>query len=203
MKYAKYWGAIASHSGDSYFDFIYRSDWPNTLAQLARFREHKQRPGEWSYPDEATNTGIDDGRVAAFLKHAWKREHLNPGEMHCLMNLCMAASYDPDPQAPNGFRLPFDLESGEIIPERWRAWLKHDPINLVKRYGKNLSKLSGVYIDCGWRDQYHIQYGNRILSRHLRDSDIEHHYEEFDGTHSGIDKRMDVSLPFLQRVLRA
>src|SRR6266705_5225170 len=31
MKYAKYWGAIADHSGDAYFDFVYWHDWPNTL----------------------------------------------------------------------------------------------------------------------------------------------------------------------------
>ena len=36
------------------------------------------------------------------------------------MNLCMAATYDPDPRAPNGFRLPFNLETGEVIPERWK-----------------------------------------------------------------------------------
>ena len=29
-----------------------------------------------------------------------------------------------------------------------------------------------------------------------------HHYEEFDDTHSDIDYRMDVSLPFLYRALR-
>ena len=26
------------------------------------------------------------------------------------MQLAMAATYDPDPEAPNGFRLPFDLD---------------------------------------------------------------------------------------------
>ena len=31
------------------------------------------------------------------------------------MNLCMAATYDPDPRAPNGFRLPVNLETGEVI----------------------------------------------------------------------------------------
>jgi hypothetical protein len=36
------------------------------------------------------------------------------------MNLCMAASYDADPDAPNGFRLPFNLETGEWIEERWK-----------------------------------------------------------------------------------
>jgi enterochelin esterase-like enzyme len=202
MKYAKYWGAIACHSGDCYFDFIYRSDWPNTLTTLARFKEPRLREGEWQPPETSSVPGHDDGRVAAFLNHAWKRERLNHAEMHCLMNLCMAATYDPDPDAPNGFLLPFDLDTGEIVPERWRQWLRHDPINLVKRYRKNLARLSGIYIDCGWRDQYHIQYGSRILAKRMHANGLAHRYEEFDGTHSGIDHRMDVSLPYLQRLLR-
>jgi len=202
MKYTKYWGAIANHSGDSYFDFIYRSDWPNTLTQLARFRAQKQKEGAWSLPSSHRSDGIDDGRVAAFLEHAWKRERLNHNEMHCLMNLCMAASYDPDPSAPNGFRVPFDLDTGELIPARWRNWLQHDPIKLIKRYRANLSRLKGIYMDCGWRDQYQIQYGSRLISLQLTELGIDHRYEEFDGTHSGIDNRMDASLPYLQRVLR-
>jgi hypothetical protein len=32
-------------------------------------------------------------------------------------------------------------------------------INLVARYRANLKSLRGIYIDCGWRDQYHIHYG--------------------------------------------
>lgn len=202
MKYAKYWGAIACHSGDAYFDFIYRSDWPNTLTQLAHFKQLKQRPGEWRAPDAPNNTGLDDGRVRAFLDYAWKRERLNHNELHCLMNLCMAASYDPDKTAPNGFLLPFDLDTGALIPERWRQWLRHDPINMIKRYSANLAKLKAIYIDCGWRDQYHIHYGSRIVSQRLHENGIKHRYEEFDGTHSGIDMRMDLSLPFLQRALR-
>jgi hypothetical protein len=67
----------------------------------------------------------------------------------------------------------------------------------VSRYAKNLKTLRGIYIDCGWRDQYRIHYGTRILSARLAEKGVRHHYEEFDGTHSGIDHRMDVSLPFL------
>lgn len=203
MKYTKYWGAIANHSGDAYFDFIYRSDWPNTLTQLARFNPVRQKEGSWvAANNDQISDGLDDGRISAFLKHAWKRERLNQAEMHCLMNLCMAATYDPDPTAPNGFRVPFDLTTGEIIPQRWRQWLKHDPIKLVRRYRNNLKKLRGIYMDCGWRDQYHIQYGSRLIAAQLKAHGIRHRYDEFDGTHSGIDHRMDVSLPFLQRVLR-
>jgi hypothetical protein len=129
-------------------------------------------------------------------------EKLSPAESHAIMNVCMAATYDPDPAAPLGFRLPFHLETGELIPPRWRRWLAHDPVNLVGRYARNLRSLRGLYIDCGWRDQYHIHYGTRILARRLAAARVPHRYEEFDDDHSDIDYRMDVSLPFLYRALR-
>lgn len=201
MRYTRYWGAVASHSGDAYFDFIYRADWPNTLTQLARYRPERQREGRWTAPAGLPEDGADDGRIAAFLQHAWKRERLNPAEMHCLMNLCMAATYDPDPEAPNGFRVPFDLETGALLPQRWRQWLRHDPARLVRRYAGNLRKLEGLYIDCGWRDQYHIHYGCRQIAGQLSEHGVPHEYREFDGTHSGIDHRLDTSLPYLAKRL--
>jgi S-formylglutathione hydrolase FrmB len=118
------------------------------------------------------------------------------------MNVCMAATYDPDPKAPLGFRVPFNLESGEGIERRWSRWRSHDSINLVAKYRGNLKSLRGIYIDCGWRDQYHIHYGARILSKRLAAAGIRHTYEEFDDNHSDIDYRMDVSLPFLYRALK-
>lgn len=204
MKYARYWGAVGNHSGDSYFDFVYRSDWPNTLDELAKHRPRKRRAGRIDVFKEELRVkeGLDDGRVKNFLKAVWKKEKLSTPEVHCLMNLCMAATYDPDPGAPNGFCLPFNMETGELLEVRWRRWLHHDPVYLVKRYRDNLKSLKGIFIDCGWRDQYHIQYGSRILSKRLRQHRIEHAYEEFDDTHSAIDYRMNRSLPFLYRALR-
>ena len=79
---------------------------------------------------------------------------------------------------------------------------QHDPVLLVDKYAANLRRLKGIYVDCGWRDQYHIHYGSRQLSRALEKARVTHHYEEFDDTHSDIDYRMDVSLPFLYRALR-
>jgi enterochelin esterase-like enzyme len=203
MKYPQYWGAIGNHSGDAYFDFVYRADWPNTLDELAKYRRPRLSGGETDAlaMRESGQDGIDDGRVKRFLDRINKRTNPTSSEVHCLMNLAMAASYDPDPDAPNGFRLPFTLETGELIPARWRQWLKHDPINLVARYAKNLTKLKGIYMDCGSRDQYRIHYGMRLLSAQLRQHGVEHRYEEFDGTHSGIDHRMDVSLPYLAGTL--
>jgi S-formylglutathione hydrolase FrmB len=195
MKYATYWGAIADHSGDAYFDFVYWHDWPNTLNELARHRPAKRR-------NDLLEQGKDDGRIRRFLKAVWSREKLSGKEGHAIMNLCMAATYDPDPRAPNGFRVPFNMDSGEPIPGRWASWRRHDPIHLVSRYRKNLKSLRGIFIDCGRRDQYHIHFGARILSKRLAAAGIRHVYEEFDDDHSDIDYRMDVSLPFLYKALK-
>lgn len=203
MKYPQYWGAIANHSGDAYFDFVYRADWPNTLNELAKYRRPARKAGPY-HVDKATaglRPGLDDGRVKRFLEKFWSRDKPAGHEIMCLMNLAMAASYDPDPAAPNGFNLPFNLETGELIPERWKRWLAHDPIHMVKKHQSGLKTLRGVFIDCGWRDQYHIHYGTRLLSQELAKYGINHRYEEFDDTHSGIDYRMDRSLPFLTKAL--
>ena len=204
MRYPKTWGAIADHSGDSYFEFVYGHDWPNTLNELAKYRATPVKAGPLDVMrlEKGAGDGIDDGRVRRFLEAVWKKPKLSQAEGHCIMNLCMAASYDPDPKAPNGFRLPFNLETGEWIPERWNKWRAHDPVNLVTRFKANLKTLRGIYIDCGWSDQFHIHYGTRILSKRLHEAGIEHLYEEFDDNHSDVDYRMDVSLPFLFRALK-
>jgi S-formylglutathione hydrolase FrmB len=204
MKYAKYWGAVASHSGDAYFDFVYMNDWPRTLTELTKHRVVKRVAGAYDVTKEEKRaaSGVDDGRVKNFLNHVWKKEKLSEGEGHALMILAMAASYDTDPKAPLGFRLPFNLETGERIDARWKAWLKHDPINLVEKYKSNLQTLKGIYVDCGWRDQYSIHFGSRIFSKRLKLAGIKHVYEEFDDTHSGIDYRIETSLPFLYRAIK-
>ena len=75
------------------------------------------------------------------------------------MLLAMAASYDPDPQRPERIRLPFDLRTCTIDPERWQAWLEFDPLNLLEKHADALRTLHGLFIDVGMYDQYRIQYG--------------------------------------------
>ena len=204
MRYPEYWGAVADHSGDAYFDFCYRSDWPNTLTELTKYRKPARKDGAYDVGRATARlkAGLDDGRVGRFLEAFKGKEKPSGAEVMVLMNLCMAATYDPSPSAPNGFKLPFNLETGEIIESRWKQWLKHDPVNMVADHRKALKSLKGIFIDCGWRDQFHIHFGCRQLSRALTRAGVSHRYEEFDDTHSGIDYRMDRSLPFLYRALR-
>lgn len=181
LRHGDRWGGVACHSGDMGFDIIYRRDLPLVLDALA---EH-------------------DGDVRAFVEHLHGSVKIRGRQMHVLMLLAMAASYDPDPEAPFGVRLPVDPKTCELDPERWSRWLEHDPIRLVDRAEsqESLRRLKALFIDCGSKDQYYLHYGARSFVRRLGELGIEHRYEEFDDNHSSIDYRMDVSLPFLYRAL--
>jgi enterochelin esterase-like enzyme len=180
LRRAEAWGAVACHSGDMSFDLCYRSHLPVT----ARFLAVK-------------------GGVAGFLEAfaaapKTTEEWLNHMEM-----VAMAASYDPDPAAPKGIRLPVDPETAEMDEARWSAWKAHDPVELVRQEWcrENLLSLRGLYIDCGVNDQYHLVHGARAFARALRAAGIAHRFEEFDDDHTNVDYRMDVSLPYLYEAL--
>ena len=76
MQYSKYWGAIANHSGDAYFDFVYWHDWPNTINELAKYRTSKRKVGAVNVLREARGKhiaqGMDDGRIKRFLDAVWR-----------------------------------------------------------------------------------------------------------------------------------
>ncbi len=77
----------------------------------------------------------------------------------------------------------------------------HDPVVAVETLGANLRGLKALYIDCGERDQFNLLYGARRFVRRLGALGIAHRYEEFPDNHTGVDYRMDESLPFLARAL--
>src|ERR1700752_4254094 len=76
MKYAQHWGAIADHSGDAYFDFVYHHDWPRTLNELGKFRKRERKEGKIDVLREAKGVeqGLDDGRVKRFLQAFWSKK---------------------------------------------------------------------------------------------------------------------------------
>lgn len=173
------WTAAACHSGDMGFDLCCLADMPTALRTLSRF--------EFSV----------DRFIAAFES----AQRVNGDDIHTLMLLCMAASYDPDTEAPWGIRLPVDTQTCEVIEARWANWRRWDPVRMVEHHAAALRQCRMLFIDCGDADQYDLLYGARRLHRELQVLDIPHRYEEFSGTHSGIDHRLDTSLPLLARVL--
>lgn len=182
MLYAEHWGGIACHSGDMDFDLVYRSDFPKVLMHLQ----------------------ASDGGIGAFIDGLADKDKISGDAMHTLMILAMAATYDPAPELPHGVRLPVDMETCELDEAAWARWLAWDPVHLVERADvrDNLRSLRALFIDCGTKDQYALLYGARRLHRRLEDLGIAHEYQEFPDNHSGIDYRMDVSLPFLYEHLQ-
>ncbi len=174
MDFPGHWGAIANHSGDAGFDLLYRRDFPAVADILAQF----------------------NGDTEKFIKRFWQAKKVMGSHILAMMHLCMAATYD------NEMVLPFNLETCELDQVRWQKWLLHDPVNRVGQSIDALQQLNGLYMDCGFRDQYFIHYGMRQLSKKLEKAQIEHTYNEFNGTHSGIDYRLDESLPYLYEKIK-
>jgi hypothetical protein len=67
--------------------------------------------------------------------------------------------------------------------------------------GNNLRRLKALNIDCGEKDQFNLLYGARRFVRRLNELGITHRHEEFRDNHTGVDYRMDESLPFLAQAL--
>ena len=171
-----FWSAAAVHSGDMGFDLMYRHEFVPVLRALAK----EPDIGKW---------------VDAF----WAAKKPKDSDVHIIMMLAQAASFDPDPSAPCGVRLPVTLDTCELIPERWANWLAWDPLTLVEQHGPGLKALKALYIDCGDVDQYNLVYGARRMHKRLEAMGVPHVYEEFPDDHSSVDYRMDVSLPALAK----
>lgn len=173
------WSAAACHSGDMGFALMYRHEFPAVLRTLAKYQ----------------------GSIPAFLDHFHTAIKTRDEDWMTIMLLAQAASFDPDPTAPWGLRLPVDPYTCELIPERWAAWTAYDPLTLAPQYLDNLRAMNMLFIDCGDADQYNLLYGARRMHRLLTENAVAHEYQEFPDTHSSIDYRMDVSLPILAKAL--
>lgn len=108
---------------------------------------------------------------------------------HTLLNAFgMAACYGPLGTHGN-FQLPLDTSTGEKILPLWEKWLSHDPLHFLPQRLKQLTKASGLYLDVGNKDNFHLQYGARQISQLLKKANISHDYSEFDGNHFDIGER--------------
>jgi len=174
-----FWSAAASHSGDMAHELCHLPEFPSVLRAL----------------------GSHKGDIKSWLENFFNQKKPKDKDIHILMMLAMCASYDPDPDAYMGVRLPVDMHTCEVIPERWANFMKWDPVVMAETRWQGLKKLKGLYIDCGDVDQYNLVYGARRMHRLLDKHSVPHVYEEFPDDHSSVDYRMDVSLPFLAKAL--
>lgn len=174
-----FWSAAASHSGDMGHELCHLPEFPGVLRALKPFNND----------------------IKAWLDAFYAQKKTKDKDIHTLMMFAMCASYDPDPTAYWGVRLPVDGHTCEIIPERWANFMKWDPLVMAETLAPGLKKLKALYIDCGDVDQYNLVYGARRMHRLLTTQGVAHTYEEFPDDHSSVDYRMDVSLPILAKAL--
>lgn len=180
MDYDDAFGAVACHAGDMGFEWVYRRSLIEVCTALAKFQD----PIIW-------------------INEIRKQKKMSGFETHIMMLLGMCAFYSPNPASSQGFDLPISLRNGELQEPVWRSWLSHDPVEMVERpeVQDRLGKLKHLFIDCGNRDQYFLQFGSRQLIAKFQKMGIAHNYSEFDDNHSGTAYRYDVSLPKLLNVI--
>ena len=179
MRHPGLFRAAASISGDCCFEHCYG---PDLLACLRGLVPH-------------------GGDPARFLMSFREKPELR-GDDHAVLNvLAMSACFSPNPESPLGFDLPMDLQTGERRPEVWERWLAFDPLHACELHADALRGLSLLHLECGRRDEFHLQWGLRALLRRLDRLGIPYEHEEHDGGHFGIDDRFLAVLPRLVRAV--
>lgn len=172
--------AFADHSGDSAFEYCYLGDVPAFVQAIAKY----------------------DYSVEEFVRRIPEIQPKD-NEFDSILNMvAMAACYSPNPEAPLGFEMPFDVYSGELKADVWEKWRRFDPVNLVEPLQDNLRRLRLLFVDCGTRDQFHLFLGSRQLHRKLERCGIEHVYEEYDSDHFLLRREQErKSIPMVVRAL--
>jgi enterochelin esterase family protein len=110
-----------------------------------------------------------------------------------VMTLCWSMAHGSNPNAPLGFDLPIDPETGALDEAVWQKWLTFDPLRMIEdpAYQAALRGMKQVYVSAGAADEYQLQIGARLFSRKLNQVGILHVYEETLGGHSSADVPYD------------
>lgn len=168
---------VGCHAGDAYFEYCYGPDLPKAAAGLL---------------------GAAD--AAAWLEGARRKAReakLSWGDHVTLNTIAMSAHYSPNPAAPLGLDLPFELPSGRIREDVWARWLVHDPVRFVAEGMDAFRRLAGVFIDCGTRDEHELRWGARMIAATLREAGVAVEHQEFEDGHMGTGYRYDASLRWI------
>ena len=203
MQYTETWGAIACHSGDAYFEFCYLPDFPRLLNELARYRRPPLRPGRHRAlpragrrrPRRRPRATLPRGDVGQGQAHR-RRRHMRswssrwpppttPTRARSSASACRWTSTRAS-SSPSAGR-----SGGSTIPST--SWPATRATCASSAASTSIAD-GATSITCT-----SARASSRASSRR---QGIEHTYEEFDDTHSSIDYRMDVSLPFLYRAVK-
>ena len=173
---------------------------PIRSKELPRYRaQPKRKPGQYDCARGSSRSGLAEGSTTAasgaFSRHVWDKEklsigrgprHHEPVHGRDLRSRTRARRY--------GFRLPFNLETGELIAQALAALARARSGQSGRQVQARTSRAcaaSTSTADGATSTTSSTARGS--LSKRLASAGIAHTYEEFDDNHSDIDYRMDVS----------
>lgn len=172
-------GALATHAGDALFDTSYTAEFP-ALARRLR--------------DEF------GGSYEAFLTYFKNSEppFLRPEDGSLIEIYGYAAAYSADPDGT--VHVPFDPNTGRMIPEVWDRWLAWDPVRMAAGHADALRSLRAVWIDAGRQDEYYLDlaavaFHEELLAVGVAPDVV--HFELFDDTHAKIEYRYPLAIQWL------
>jgi S-formylglutathione hydrolase FrmB len=177
-------GALATHAGDALFEACYLPDIAKAVRTL---RE--------SY----------GGSYERFWTEFRARTATVPSRDFEPLNMwCMAACYSTDPDGT--VRLPFDVDTGRLIPDVWERWLGWDPVRMVAGHADALQGLRGIWIDAGRKDEFFLDLGAEAFRGELEAIGVTEptvRFELVEGTHSDLEHRYPMALAWLAERLSA
>jgi S-formylglutathione hydrolase FrmB len=170
-------GALATHAGDSLYEFSYIPGFAKAARLLRDYDADI-----WRWWEEFRS------RVA-FTKEA---------DVVLLEVLGVAACFSA--HEDGSVELPFDPRTGAVRDDAWERWLDWDPVRMVPRYAGALRSLRAIWIDAGTRDEYYLDLGAEAFRAALREvgvADEVIRFELFDAGHGAIEYRYPLSLAWL------
>ena len=175
-------GGLATHAGDALFELCYLPEFGSTVRALRdNYKGSFDRFWEDFRSRPAFSGKADDTLVNSYA---------------------MAACYSADPDGT--VRLPFDTDTGMLIPEVWERWLRWDPVRMVPQHADALRGLRAIYIDAGKRDEYFLDLGAEAFRRALAEIGVtEVFFELFEAGHAMIEYRYPLALRYLAERLQA
>ena len=177
-------GGLATHAGDALFEMCYLPDFRKSVRSLRD-----------SYEGSVERFWQDFRARPAFSR---------PGDEYLINEWAMAACYSTDDDGT--VRLPFDVLTGELIPDVWDRWMHWDPVRMARTDAGRaaLRSMRAIYIDAGTKDEYFLDLGAEAFRREVVAAGaIEPFFELFDAKHGAIEYRYPIAVRYLAERLAA